>query len=148
MPKRNNRQNKNQIPSGELQVIFVSVLENFRESERSLPESATVPPLGFAIAQLSGVYILAENADGLVVVGVNLDNDPQSAEEFLAEYPASFHIAYDVDKSLARRFGVQAMPSSFVIGRDGSVRDRHLGFKVRQQADYEAAIVSALEERE
>lgn len=85
---------------------------------------------------------------GLVIIGVNLDNEVGSAAEFLAEFPAEFQIAYDVDKTLARQFSVQAMPSSFVIGRDGSVRNRHLGFKVRQQDDYEAAIVAALRQQE
>ncbi len=83
--------------------------------------------------------------DGLVIVGVNLDRSRSDAEAFLAEYPADFEIVYDTDASLAREYGVQAMPSSIVFGRDGSVRERHMGFKVRQQDEYEAAIVAALE---
>jgi thiol-disulfide isomerase/thioredoxin len=81
---------------------------------------------------------------GLVVVGVNLDQERSAAEEFLQEFPPNFRIYYDESKSLAKEFGVVAMPSSYLLGADGEIRKRHYGFKVKKQDEYEAAIVDAL----
>ena len=83
---------------------------------------------------------------GLVIVGVNLDADADDAARFLERYPAQFEITYDPDGDLARQFDVIAMPSSYVIGRNGQRIATHLGFKVRQQDEYEALLVEALAE--
>jgi cytochrome c biogenesis protein CcmG/thiol:disulfide interchange protein DsbE len=85
--------------------------------------------------------------EGLVIIGVNLDHNKADAETFLSEFPADFQIYYDDDKELARQFDVIAMPSSYIIGRDGEQIKRHLGFKVRLQPEYEAAIIEALKKR-
>lgn len=84
---------------------------------------------------------------GLVVIGVNLDANQDDAAAFLEDYPAAFNIHYDTEAILAKEFGVEAMPSSFVIGRDGQMKARHLGFKVKRQDEYEAILVDALGEK-
>lgn len=82
--------------------------------------------------------------DGLVIVAVNVDNDLADANRFLNDFPARFQVHFDDDKSLAREYEVVAMPSSFLIGRDGQVVKKHMGFKVLQQDEYESAIRAAL----
>lgn len=82
--------------------------------------------------------------DGLVIIGVNMDTELSAAQSFLGDYPAEFTIMYDPAGDLARKFDVIAMPSSYVFDRDGEQVAQHLGFKVRQQDEYEALIIEAL----
>ena len=84
---------------------------------------------------------------GLVIIGINVDRDRAAADKFLAEVPADFRIHYDSQAVIAKAFGVEAMPSSYIIGRDGDIVTRHLGFKVKKQDEYEAILVEALGER-
>ena len=85
---------------------------------------------------------------GLVVIGVNLDAEPAAAESFLRDYPVSFRIVRDEGAMLARRYDVIAMPSSYIIDRDGAIAVRHLGFKTARVQEYEAALRTVLEQSE
>jgi thiol-disulfide isomerase/thioredoxin len=83
---------------------------------------------------------------GLQIIGVNLDKDRILAGEFLAETPANFGLRYDPQGALAERYGVQAMPSSFLLDANGKVISRHLGFRSADADEYEATIAKALED--
>jgi thiol-disulfide isomerase/thioredoxin len=84
-------------------------------------------------------------ADGLEIVGVNLDKDRKLAEAFLAETPARFSLRFDPEGALAKAFDVQAMPSSYLLDADGRVLARHFGFRLEDRAEYELLIRNALE---
>ena len=52
---------------------------------------------------------------GLEIVGINLDENSEDAQAFLAQHPAGFTVATDAGGQCPQDFGVKAMPSSYVI---------------------------------
>jgi len=83
-------------------------------------------------------------AQGLQIIGVNLDDMKSAADKFLRETPAKFTLKFDPAGALARKFDVQTMPSSYVLDAAGNVIAKHFGFKLGEADEYEAQIRAAL----
>lgn len=81
---------------------------------------------------------------GFTVIGINVDKDAAFAAQFLKEVPANFAIGYDPKATLAELFELPAMPSAFIVSREGDLIDAHYGFTTSKTDEYEASIAKAL----
>jgi thiol-disulfide isomerase/thioredoxin len=77
---------------------------------------------------------------GLVVVAISLDKSRASAVSFLSQHPAPFVVAFDPAGKTAEAFAVGAMPSSFLLDRQGRVVYSHAGFDSRDTGAVENEI--------
>lgn len=83
-------------------------------------------------------------SQGLQVVAINLDAKRADADQFLAQLPAQFAVAFDGKGDSARRLGVKGMPTSVLIGADGRVLAVHQGFREDERQALEQRLVAAL----
>ena len=76
---------------------------------------------------------------GLHVIGISEDEDEDRAKipGFAEAYGATVFARWDGDKSIARRYKPETMPSSFLIDRDGVVRFAHVGFHDGEEREVE-----------
>lgn len=78
--------------------------------------------------------------DGFEIVAVSLDASRADAEEFLDRVPAEFAIAFDEKGKTAESYQLKAMPSSFLIDRQGRLVHKSLGFRNEEKKVIEAKI--------
>jgi thiol-disulfide isomerase/thioredoxin len=84
---------------------------------------------------------------GLQIVGINVDEDIDSAKAFLAKRPASFTLAADATGQCPRDFGVTAMPSSYLVDREGTIRHAFIGFRSGEAARIRTLVTQLLAEQ-
>ncbi|MET0066039.1 MAG: TlpA disulfide reductase family protein [Candidatus Thiodiazotropha sp.] len=83
---------------------------------------------------------------GFTLLGVNVDEDPSAADKILKEIPVSFPILLDTRNQVSQSYEVKAMPSTFMIDRDGKLRHLHKGYMPGYENDYQEQIRSLLRE--
>jgi cytochrome c biogenesis protein CcmG/thiol:disulfide interchange protein DsbE len=87
-------------------------------------------------------------AQGLEVVGVSIDQPGDSAKivTFARELGASYTLWHDPDDIVSTTFLSIGVPSSYLVGRDGTLRWRHVGPVTAGDSALNAALDAALAE--
>lgn len=80
----------------------------------------------------------------VAVLGISEDDSDAEIDAFLRETGARFRVAWDADKSVARRYRIEGMPMLFIIDASGLVRFVHTGFHPGDESRIGAAIDSLL----
>ncbi len=86
-------------------------------------------------------------ARGFLVLAVSVDEEKEDMDKFLKKNPVPFPVVRDPKSQLAEKLGIDVMPTSILVGKDGKIRIVHRGFegestRKQYQADIEAALDS------
>jgi thiol-disulfide isomerase/thioredoxin len=104
-----------QLPATEGRVVLVDFWASW-----CAPCKASFP----AYSRLQSDYA----GRGLVIVAVSVDEDATAYERFVKNLHPQFVTVHDKAQQLVRQVKVPAMPTCYLIGRDGKVRFVHQGF--------------------
>jgi len=83
---------------------------------------------------------------GFTMLGINVEEDSSAADDFLKSTPVTFPILYDRENAVSKLYDVIAMPSTVVIGRDGTVRYIHHGYESGDENAYQDYIRQLIRE--
>jgi peroxiredoxin len=83
---------------------------------------------------------------GLLLLGVNVDDDSANAASVAAKLGVKFPVLLDTDKQVSKLYDISAMPSTVLIDRDGRVRHLHKGYREGTAQTYEQQIRELLKD--
>jgi peroxiredoxin len=87
------------------------------------------PPCLEEMPAMDRLYRQHREAD-FVLVAVSVDADPKKVAPFVTQHKLTFPIGLDPKMDLANGYGVRALPSSFLVGRDGNLAALAIGPRV------------------
>ena len=78
--------------------------------------------------------------DDFEVLAINLDELSEDATRFLGNYPVDYPVLADPNHTTLPTYGVDVLPSSFLIDRQGHICTSHVGFKLAYKDTIEEEI--------
>ena len=66
-------------------------------------------------------------ADGLMILGVNVQDGEDEARRYIEEFGVTFPNVLDLDGRMTVDYGVTGLPVTFFVARDGTISGRWVG---------------------
>lgn len=101
------------------------------------------PPCRDELPELQKMHT-AYQEQGFEVVGINIDTQRENATEFIKRYNVTFPVLFDPQQSVIRQFGAKAMPTSYLVNREGVVQEVFYGYSAQKRTRIEQAITALL----
>ena len=80
-------------------------------------------------AEMSGMnrLYLTYRDKGLIILAINMQEGAKTVRPFVQELKLSFPAVLDTKGLVSREYGIRALPVSFLVDRDGTIRWRAMG---------------------
>jgi peroxiredoxin len=85
-------------------------------------------------------------SDKVAMIGVDIDSSEELLSEFLRKTPVSFKVLIDGKGVMRRAYRFRALPTTFIIGKDGIIRYMHMGYGKEFLPMYEKEIDELLKQ--
>jgi peroxiredoxin len=84
------------------------------------------PPCRDSIPFLENLYLKYKD-NGFVVIGISFDENIEMVKRFKERYNMTYPILMG-EEWIKNDYGVTGVPETFIIGRDGILKSKHIGF--------------------
>lgn len=78
------------------------------------------------------------------LLAINIDPDRASADAFLKKRPLALTVLFDTANRTTERFGISAMPTTFIIDPQGNIVWTHRGYEPGDEAIYASKVLELL----
>lgn len=95
------------------------------------------------IPALEALYKVYKN-QGLEILAISVDNDPDVAKTFIATQDTSFPVLFDPENTVNTAYHAMAMPTTAIVNQDGQLHYVHQGYKPGTEELYEHYIQTLL----
>ena len=90
------------------------------------------PPCKAEMPDLNALHEKYGASQDIAVVGVNVEEEAATVKQFVEQHKLAFPILLDPESRVTQLFGVRPLPTTFIIDREGFIRDAWNGQIARE----------------